>query len=90
MLSVPGMLGDPTEEPVVALVPARNLQGDHVIPPEEDHSHLGTFPCHCQSCAHSDESEPSAKVRVVLQTIQKVWQGHVADIQQYDYKATLK
>lgn len=88
MLSVPGMLGDPTEEPVVALVPARDLQSDHVMPSEEDHSHLSTFPCHSQSRANSNESKSSAEVWVVLQTIQKVWQGHVG-IQQYEYKTYL-
>lgn len=72
MLSVPGMLGDPTEEPVVALVPAWDLQSDHVMPSEEDHSHLSAFPCHSQGRADSNESKSSTKVRVVLQTIQKV------------------
>lgn len=78
VLSVPGVLGYPAEEPVVALVPAWDLQSDHVMPSEEDHSHLGTFPCHCQSRANSNEAKSSAEVRVVLQTIQKVWQWHVA------------
>lgn len=72
MLSVPGMLGDPAEEPVVALVPAWHLQSDHVMPSEEDHSHLGTFPCHSQSRADSNESKSSTEVRVVLQTVQEV------------------
>lgn len=73
VLSVPRVLGDPAQEPVVALVPAWDLKGDHVMPSEENHSHLGTFPRHCQSRANSNEAESSAEVWVVLQTIQKVW-----------------
>lgn len=54
VLSVPGVLGDPTQEPVVALIPAGDLQSDHVVPAEEDHSHLGTFPGYCQCCPNSN------------------------------------
>lgn len=69
VLSVPGMLGDPAQQPVVALIPARNLQSDHVVPTEEHHSNLGTFPGYCQSCTNSNESKTSPKIWVVLQAI---------------------
>ena len=50
VLSVLGVFGDPAQQPVVALVPAGDLQGNHVVPAEEDHSHLGPFLGHCQCC----------------------------------------
>lgn len=40
VLRVLGVLGDPAQQPVVALVPTGHLQGDHVVPPEEDHPKL--------------------------------------------------
>lgn len=72
VLSVPGVLGDPAQQPVVALVPAGDLQSDHVVPAEKDHPHLGTFPGYSQGCPNTNQSKASAKVRVVLQAVQKV------------------
>lgn len=43
VLSVFSVLGDPAQEPVVALISAGDLQSYHVVPAEEDHSHLSTF-----------------------------------------------
>lgn len=78
VLRVGGVLGDPAQQPVVALVPARNLQGDHVVPSEEHHAHLGSLSGHGQRCPDPDQSEPSTKVRVVLQAVQEVRQRHDA------------
>lgn len=54
VLSVSGVLGDPAQEPVVALIPAGDFQSYHVVPAEEDHSHLGTFPGHGQRGPDTD------------------------------------
>lgn len=72
VLSVPGVLCDPAQQPVVALIPAGDLQSDHVVPAEEDHSHLGTFLGHCQRCPNPNQSKPGPEVWVVLQAVQKV------------------
>ncbi|TNN68538.1 hypothetical protein EYF80_021184 [Liparis tanakae] len=49
-----------------------HLQRDHVVPAEEDHSHLGTFPGHRHRCPDAHQPEPGPEVRVVLQAVQKV------------------
>lgn len=72
VLSVSGVLGDPAQQPVIALVPARDLQSDHVVPAEKDHPHLGTFPGYCQGCPNTNQSKASPKVWVVFQAVQKV------------------
>lgn len=76
VLRVFGVLGDPAQQPVVALVPAGHLQSDHVVPAEEDHPHLSPFPGKRQSCPDPDQSEAGSEVRVVLQAVQKIRQGH--------------
>lgn len=72
VLGVPGVFGDPAQQPVVALVPAGDLQSDHVVPAEEHHPHLGTFPGDCQGGTDTHQSEASTEVRVVLQAVQEV------------------
>lgn len=79
VLRVPGVLCDPAQQPVVALIPAGNLQGDHVIPAEEDHPHLGSLSGHGQRGPDPNQSKTGAEVRVVLQAVQEVRQQHVAD-----------
>lgn len=72
VLGVPGVLGDPTQQPVVALIPAGDLQCDHVVPAEEDHPHLGSFPGQGQRCPDPYQAKSSPEVRVVLQPAQQV------------------
>lgn len=79
VLGVPGVLRDPAQQPGVALIPAGNLQGDHVVPTEEDHPHLGSLSGHGQRGPDPNQSEPSTKVRVVLQAVQKIRQRHDSD-----------
>lgn len=72
VLGSSGVLGDPTQEPVVALVLAGHLQGDHVVPAEKHHPHLGSFPGQRQGGSDAHQSKASPEVRVVLQTVQNV------------------
>jgi len=67
VLRVLGVVGDPVQQPVVALILAGHLQGDHVMTPESHQPELGPFPGQRQGCAHPDKAKPSPKVRVVLQ-----------------------
>lgn len=72
VLSVFGVPGDPAQEPVVALISAGDFQGDHIVPAEEDHPHLSTFPGQRQRGPNANQTKSSPKIRVVLQAVQKV------------------
>lgn len=72
MLSMLGVFGDPAQQPVVALVPAWYLQGDHVMSAEENSPHLGAFPGQCQCGPNANQTKTGAEVRVVLQSLQKI------------------
>lgn len=76
VLCVLGMLCDPAQKPLVALVLAGHLQGDHVVPAEGDHPQLGTLPGYGHRRAQPHQPEASSKVGVVLQSSQEVRQRH--------------
>lgn len=67
VLRVLGMVGDPVQQPVVALITAGHLQGDHIMASESHQPKLGPFTGKCQGCAHPDKAKPSPKVWVVFQ-----------------------
>lgn len=67
VLRVLGVVGDPIQQPLVALILAGHLQGDHVVAPESHQSKLGPLTGCCQDCAHPNEAKPSPEIWVVLQ-----------------------
>ena len=66
----------PLQQPVVALVFAGNLQGDHAKPSERHDAILAACTKESQAGSHPNQSEAGSEVRVVFERQEEVAERH--------------